>query len=490
VVELTEMLANVMPLLPTAKEFLEKEAGFQRSNLALAELSMSKDGERWIITFFYNLPSYETYCEVEVSKDGEMLAFRRLESDDEALWDNPAAQPLRSPSTQSNYQDTAPGTGARLAMSQHKLPLVSVIITVHNGEKTICQTVESALCQSYPESEIIVVDHGSSDSSLELLSKYETNIQLLRKGQGPLAVARNTGISAAKGKYIAFLDHDDTWIPEKIQFQVEALSSHPSIGVTFGNLYIMSKDGEKLDSTFLDVISPNSHYSPSWGDLLVKGFTLPVSCSMVRKELVEGIGGFDSNFVGQGYEDRDFFLRLREITDFLYLDRCLGYYRIDESHGLRHQRNLDLYAEKYWNHPKLLTPASNGIRDEFVATCAKEMLWRAKLQLKLEQDLTSKEMLESLNEWHDSLKGIFGDAYRRVTGFDSIDLGRYDLNDATSILLYLYLYREDLQNAFPEVRSGDMNRLVDWGTRVARGHFDSDRSIILPHNKKLEQLRK
>jgi hypothetical protein len=64
------------------------------------------------------------------------------------------------------------------------------------------------------------------------------------------------------------------------------------------------------------------------------------------------------------------------------------------------------------------------------------------------------------------------------------------LNDATSILLYLYLYREDLQNAFPEVRSGDMNRLVDWGTRVARGHFDSDRSIILPHNKKLEQLRK
>ena len=90
-VELTEMLANVMPLLPTAKEFLEKEAGFQRSNLALAELSMSKDGERWIITFFYNLPSYESYCEVEVSKDGKMLAFKRLESDDEALWDNPAA---------------------------------------------------------------------------------------------------------------------------------------------------------------------------------------------------------------------------------------------------------------------------------------------------------------------------------------------------------------------------------------------------------------
>jgi hypothetical protein len=98
-VELVEMLANVMPLLLNAKTFLEKEAGFQRDNLALAEVSESKDGQRWIITFFYNLPSQETYCEVEVSKDGEMLAFRQLESDDEAPRDSLAAYPLRSPLT-------------------------------------------------------------------------------------------------------------------------------------------------------------------------------------------------------------------------------------------------------------------------------------------------------------------------------------------------------------------------------------------------------
>jgi glycosyltransferase involved in cell wall biosynthesis len=376
-------------------------------------------------------------------------------------------------------------------MSQHKPPLVSVIITVLNGEKTICQTVESALSQSYSENEIIVVDQGSTDSSLDLIRKYETRIRLLNEENVGVPVARNTGISAAKGKYIAFLDHDDTWITEKNQLQVETLNSHPSIGATFGNLYIMSKDGEKLDSTFLDVITPNSHYSPSWGDLLVKGFTIPFSSSMVRKELVERIGGFDLNFVGPGYEDRDFFLRLREITDFLFLDECLGSYRLDESHGLRHQRNLSVYAEKYWNHPRLLTPTDAAIRDEFVATCAKEMLWIAKLRLNFESNVVSKEMLESLNEWHESLKGIFGNSYNRVTGLSSIELDRYRLNNVTSILLYLYLCRPDLQNTFPEVRSGDMIRLSNWAANVVSGYYkDGDRSFLLSYNEKLEQLRK
>jgi hypothetical protein len=88
--ELAEMLASVMPFLDKVKEVLEKEAGFQRNNLALSEVSESKDGERWTITFFYyNCPSQETYCEVEVSKkDREILALRRLESDEKAPKDN------------------------------------------------------------------------------------------------------------------------------------------------------------------------------------------------------------------------------------------------------------------------------------------------------------------------------------------------------------------------------------------------------------------
>ena len=78
------MLASVIPLLDKAKESVEKEAGFSRLNLTLAEASESKDCERCIYNFlFYNFPNQETYCEVEISKkDGEMLAFRRLESDE------------------------------------------------------------------------------------------------------------------------------------------------------------------------------------------------------------------------------------------------------------------------------------------------------------------------------------------------------------------------------------------------------------------------
>ena len=81
--ELADMLVRTLPLLDRAKKFLEKKAGFNPNDLTLADVSESKEGERWIITFFYNLPGQETYCEVELSKkDGEMLAFRRLESDE------------------------------------------------------------------------------------------------------------------------------------------------------------------------------------------------------------------------------------------------------------------------------------------------------------------------------------------------------------------------------------------------------------------------
>ena len=81
--KLAEILQSIMPLLDKAKEFVEKEAGFQRRNLALAEVSESKDGERWLITFFYNLPGQETYCEIEVSKrNAEMSGFKRFECDE------------------------------------------------------------------------------------------------------------------------------------------------------------------------------------------------------------------------------------------------------------------------------------------------------------------------------------------------------------------------------------------------------------------------
>ena len=102
-------------------------------------------------------------------------------------------------------------------------------------------------------------------------------------------------------------------------------------------------------------------------------------------------------------------------------------------------------------------------------------------------------MLHRLNEFHESFKSLFGESYKRVSGLDSIILSRYELNPAISSLLYLYLLRSDLQTAFPDVGSGDISKLVEWGTSVAQSkegvYSDSDRPILLAHLHELEQLR-
>jgi glycosyltransferase involved in cell wall biosynthesis len=374
-------------------------------------------------------------------------------------------------------------------MPERRFPLVSVIIPVYNGQETLRGAIDSALGQTYPEREIVVVDDGSTDSSVELLRGYRDRIQLIQQMHGGVSVARNTGLSAARGEYVAFLDCDDTWFPEKLQLQVEILEKYPSVGLTFCNLELVNEKHEKIASPPL---ASNLRHSPTWEDLL-KGNCPPLypSSWMGRKELMTKSGGFDTDFITPGGEDNDFFLRLREITEFHYLDTSLGCYYFDEGRRVRYLANLLLYAKKQWNNPRLQLRENDKLRDEFVATCASYLSYLEKLLLKLEQNKVSQEMLQKLNEFHDSFKGLFGDSYKRVSGLESIDLNRYDLLSPSSVLLFLYLTRWDLQLAFPEVRRGNLGRLIDWGSSVARKDCkDSDRPILLAYNEELEQLRK
>ncbi len=375
-------------------------------------------------------------------------------------------------------------------MPETRPPQVSVIIPVYNGQETICRAIDSALNQTYAEREILVVDDGSTDSTLELLRGYGGRIQLVQQKHNGVSIARNTGLNAARGEYIALLDSDDTWIPEKLQLQLEILDKYPSVGLTFGNLEMVSRNGEKLGSTTL---ASSRRYSPSWEDMLVR-FAIAPGSALGRKELMIKAGGFDPAFVELGYEDTDFFLRLREITDFHYLDICLGCYYFDQARSIRYQSNLLLYARKQWKNPRLQTPANDRLRDEFVGTRSTHLLNYARLLLKLEGNKVSSEMLAKLNGFHESFKSLFGESYKRITGLDSITLSRYELNPATSLLLYLYLCRSDLQTAFPDVGSGDISKLAAWGTSVAQSkegvYSDSDRPILFANLHELEQLRR
>jgi glycosyltransferase involved in cell wall biosynthesis len=363
-------------------------------------------------------------------------------------------------------------------------PLVSVIIPVFNGKETVCRAVDGVLAQSYREREVIVVDDGSIDSTVEMLRTYGSKIRLVEQKKGGVASARNRGIKFARGEYIAFLDHDDLWIQEKLAIQVETLRRHPTVGLTFSNLEVVNKQGEKLGFTY---VPSHLRSAPSWEDLLIKGPRVPVSTVLARREMILKVSGFDAElFTSRGYEDRDFLLRLRELTDFHYLDLCLGSYSYDQGHGLLAIPHLFLFARKYWNYPKLQGDTNRRMRNEFVRQCSRELRWIMRLVLQAEGNRVSMGMLERLNGCHEDFKDLFGDSYTKASNCDSLELSRYELTPAISLLLYLYLCRPDLQVAFPEVRSGDLTKLTDWASALANGvGNDGDKPLLLMYRSEL-----
>jgi len=113
-----------------------------------------------------------------------------------------------------------------------KLPLVSVVIPVYNVEQYIQEALDSALKQTYRNIEIIVVDDGSPDNSVAIIQKRynDPRLRIVRQRNRGLAGARNTGIRHASGQYVAFLDSDDFWQPNKIELQIDAMLKNPNYG--------------------------------------------------------------------------------------------------------------------------------------------------------------------------------------------------------------------------------------------------------------------
>ena len=110
-------------------------------------------------------------------------------------------------------------------------PSVTAIIPVHNGEHFLRDALDSILAQSHPPSEIIVVDDGSTDRTPEIARGYEPEVTYLRQQRSGPAGARNAGLRSASGDFIAFLDADDTWRPEKLERQLERFGGRPELGV-------------------------------------------------------------------------------------------------------------------------------------------------------------------------------------------------------------------------------------------------------------------
>ena len=175
--------------------------------------------------------------------------------------------------------------------------LVSVIIPVYNEERYLAATIRSALAQSYRPMEIIVIDDGSEDGSAEIARRFSAVRYVYQKNQG-LPAARNAGIEHAQGEFIAYLDADDLWMPEKLTLQVRLLRERPELGYVFTRQRIFLDAGVER---------------PSWlkPELLEEDTVAYVpSALLARRTVFEQVGKFDPHFdLG---DDSDWFFRAHD----------------------------------------------------------------------------------------------------------------------------------------------------------------------------------
>src|SRR4028119_812278 len=115
------------------------------------------------------------------------------------------------------------------------MSLISVIIPVYNGEKTIQETIESVLNQTFTDFELIVINDGSQDATLEIVERIQdSRLKVLSYPNAGQAASRNRGLSHASGEYISFIDADDLWTPDKLEAQLRALQDNPQAAVEIG----------------------------------------------------------------------------------------------------------------------------------------------------------------------------------------------------------------------------------------------------------------
>lgn len=178
-------------------------------------------------------------------------------------------------------------------MTENRL-LVCAIIPVYNGDRYLAKAIESILQQTYQPLEIIVVDDGSTDNSAEIAQSYPEVRYFYQLNQG-VAVARNRGIAEACGEFIAFLDQDDFWAPNKLSIQVDYLLEHPNIGYTLAKMRIFLEPGTE---------------KPPWlkAEYLSEDVTAYiVGALVVRESVLRNVGEFNPSY--KFGNDSDWFLR-------------------------------------------------------------------------------------------------------------------------------------------------------------------------------------
>jgi glycosyltransferase involved in cell wall biosynthesis len=222
------------------------------------------------------------------------------------------------------------------------MPQISVVIPAFNAARWIAETVESVLAQTFQDFEIIVVDDGSTDETAAAVAKFK-RVKCIHKVNGGLSSARNAGIRAAIGEYIAFIDADDLWVRDKLDEQM-ALLKQTGLAWVYSDAYAF----DSVTRSFLFVFSQmrNQHEGDVLQSLLLEDF-IPMPTPILKRYVFDEVGFFSEDAKLHSAEDWDMWLRTAARYPVGFIKRSLAMYRVHPASMIQSALPSVLYSANF-----------------------------------------------------------------------------------------------------------------------------------------------
>jgi glycosyltransferase involved in cell wall biosynthesis len=202
------------------------------------------------------------------------------------------------------------------------VPKVSIITAAYNHVEFVRQSVESVRNQTYRDFEHIVIDDGSTDGTADVLQSFGTQIKYFRQENCGTHAAINRGIRESSGEYIAILDSDDAWLPQKLERQIQAFDQYPGAGMVYSQAYFIDRAGALANNG-----------QPAGRDLgdsayamLLRDNCIPVLTAVIRRQCFDDVGFFNERL--KALSDWEFWLRLALKTPIAFVPEVLALYRV------------------------------------------------------------------------------------------------------------------------------------------------------------------
>ena len=251
---------------------------------------------------------------------------------------------------------------------------VSVILPLYNGKEFIGETLESIAQQSFTDIELIIVDDGSTDDSCGIIKRISSesahpvlkNLRLLSKENGGVASARNSGVQAATGKYLAFIDQDDLWLPQKLEQQITALENSKAVWCYSSYLRFYADGKEKIRQR------GSSDRLETLKALVFGKLFIPPSTVLIEKSICEKEGGFVSEFIPS--DEWDLFLSLAEKYTPVYCPEVLVRFRSHSASTAKKQKRRIFDAQLKVLEKHLPALKVNGLQNDAAKRKA-NVLW-------------------------------------------------------------------------------------------------------------------